>query len=70
MAEQPPAAGTPPANPPAGGQEHQPPTQNEFIMNQEQFNARWGAKHGEIEKELGQPVVLFSLKRSKIFLDQ
>ena len=56
MAEQPPAAGTPPANPPAGGQEHQPPAQNEFIMNQEQFNARWGAKHGEIEKELGMSI--------------
>jgi hypothetical protein len=56
MAEQPPAAGTPPANAPAGGQEHQPPAQNEFIMNQEQFNARWGAKHGEIEKELGMSI--------------
>jgi hypothetical protein len=25
-------------------------------MNQEQFNARWGAKHGEIEKELGMSI--------------
>ncbi|HNX10434.1 MAG TPA: hypothetical protein PKL29_09975 [Methanothrix sp.] len=56
MAEQPPAAGTPPANTPAGGQEQKPPAQNEFIMNQEQFNARWGAKHGEIEKELGMSI--------------
>jgi hypothetical protein len=47
-----PPAGTPPANTPAGGQELQPP----FIMNQEQFNARWGAKHGEIEKELGMSI--------------
>lgn len=51
-APQVPQAGTPPANPPAGGQELQPP----FIMNQEQFNARWGAKHGEIEKELGMSI--------------
>lgn len=63
MAEQPPAAGTPPANAPAGGQEHQPPAQNEFIMNQEQFNARWGAKHGEIEKELGM-----SIEEAKAFI--
>ena len=56
MAGEPPAAGTPPANKPAGGQEHQPPAQNEFIMNQEQFNAQWGAKHGEIEKELGMSI--------------
>ena len=56
MAGEPPAAGTPPANTPAGGQENQPPAQNEFIMNQEQFNARWGAKHGEIEKELGMSI--------------
>jgi hypothetical protein len=56
MAGESPAAGTPPANTPAGGQEHQPPAQNEFIMNQEQFNARWGAKHGEIEKELGMSI--------------
>lgn len=63
MAEQPPAAGTPPANAPAGGQEQQPPAQNEFIMNQEQFNARWGAKHGEIEKELGM-----SIEEAKAFI--
>jgi hypothetical protein len=56
MAEQQPSAGTPPANAPAGGQEQKPPAQNEFIMNQEQFNARWGAKHGEIEKELGMSI--------------
>ena len=63
MAEQPPAAGTPPANAPASGQEQKPPAQNEFIMNQEQFNARWGAKHGEIEKELGM-----SIEEAKAFI--
>jgi hypothetical protein len=62
-----PPAGTPPAN--NGGnnqqqqtpapqqgtqqqQQQQPPAQN-FIMNQEQFNARWGEKMGELEKALG-----------------
>jgi DNA-binding transcriptional MerR regulator len=65
-------AGTPPANDPApGGQpqpaptpEAQPGKGNEFILTQEQFNARWAEKHSEIEKDLGMP-----LKDVKAFIE-
>jgi hypothetical protein len=51
-------AGTPPADPPAGGQPGGQPVKdkepgNEFILNQEQFNARWAEKMVSLEKELG-----------------
>jgi hypothetical protein len=36
--------------------QQQTPPANEFIMNQAQFDARWGQKHGEIERELGMTI--------------
>jgi hypothetical protein len=69
MSEQTPAAQTPGAGEGGSQQQQQPlaqggdgqqqqqtPPTNEFIMNQEQFNKRWGEKHGEIERELGMPI--------------
>ena len=70
-----PPAGTPPANPPEGGnqppatppaqQPGTPPAQGEFILSQEQFDKRWAEKMAALEKDFGMP-----LKDVKAHLEQ
>ena len=56
---QPPNPTPAPANNP-GNNQQLPPAQNppavDFILNQEQFNQRWGEKMAALEKELGMPL--------------
>lgn len=65
MADNEPLAGTPPADPAAGGntpaqtpapQPGTPPTQGEFILSQAQFDKRWAEKMAALEKDFGMPI--------------
>jgi len=71
-----PPAGTPPAEPAAGGnnqppaqtpapQPGTPPAQGEFILSQEQFDKRWAEKMAALERDFGMP-----LKDVKTHLEQ
>lgn len=71
-----PPAGTPPADPAAGGnnpnpatppaqQPGKPPAQGEFILSQEQFDKRWAEKMAALERDFGMP-----LKDVKTHLEQ
>ena len=76
MADNEPPAGTPPADPAAGGnnpnpatppaqQPGKPPAQGEFILSQEQFDKRWAEKMAALERDFGMP-----LKDVKTHLEQ
>ena len=71
-----PPAGTPPAEPAAGGnnqppaqtpapQPGTPPAQGEFILSQDQFDKRWAEKMAALERDFGMP-----LKDVKTHLEQ
>ena len=71
-----PPAGTPPAEPAAGGnnqppaqtpapQPGTPPAHGEFILSQEQFDKRWAEKMAALERDFGMP-----LKDVKTHLEQ
>ena len=71
-----PPAGTPPADPAAGGnnqppaqtpapQPGTPPAQGEFILSQDQFDKRWAEKMAALERDFGMP-----LKDVKTHLEQ